>query len=121
MKRLEMDGARLPKFSPYLVLGLFVSVFLHTPRAQAVSAAQVRESDEDGEHELTAIINTFKDHPSLLVWELLDEPLWKVWCRFPWIFGGQQQELRKHIEQTKKQPTGEFLLCLTQNAIERSR
>ena len=63
------------------------------------SAVKLKETDHKGEQKLSQIINTFKDHPSLLVWELPDEALWNIWwSRFHWIFGGQQQELRKHIE-----------------------
>jgi hypothetical protein len=66
------------------------------------SAAQLTEADPDGEQRLTAIINKFKDDPSLLVWELPDEALWNVWwSRFPWVFGGQQRELRKLIEKAR--------------------
>jgi hypothetical protein len=62
------------------------------------SAVMLREADNDSEQKLTEIINRFKDRSSLLVWELPDEALWNIWwSRFDWVFGGQQQELRKHI------------------------
>jgi len=68
------------------------------------SAAQLREADYDNEKKLAAIINKFKNQPSLLVWELPDEALWNIWwSRFNWVFGGQQQELRKCIEHAKNQ------------------
>ena len=68
------------------------------------SAAQLTKADHDGEQKLAEIINKFKDQPSLLVWELPDEALWNIWwSRFPWVFGGQQQELRKHIEETRNE------------------
>ncbi len=71
------------------------------------SAAQLTEADGEGEQKLTETINKFKDHPSLLVWELPDEALWNVWwSRFSWVFGGQQRELRKHIEEMKNQTKG---------------
>jgi hypothetical protein len=64
------------------------------------SASQLREADHDSEQKLAEIINKFKDQSSLLVWELPDEALWNIWwSRFHWFFGGQQQELRKHIEE----------------------
>jgi len=70
------------------------------------SAANLRTSDSDGERRLSQIVNAYKNHPSLLVWELPDEALWNVWwSRFRWIFGGQQQELRKHIGQATGQKT----------------
>lgn len=62
-------------------------------------SVQLRRPDADGQRKLASIINTFKEHPALLVWELPDEALWNVWWRrFPWIHGGQQRELREHIE-----------------------
>ncbi|TRO45718.1 hypothetical protein E2P42_00225 [Candidatus Bathyarchaeota archaeon] len=68
------------------------------------SAATLTKNDPASEQKLAQIINKFKDHPSLLVWELPDEALWNVWwSRFQWIFGEQQQELRKHIEKAKDQ------------------
>jgi len=71
------------------------------------SAVQLTEADRDGEQKLTEIINRFKDQPSLLVWELPDEALWNIWwSRFPWVFGAQQRELRKCIEEMKNQTTG---------------
>ena len=63
------------------------------------SAAMLREANYDNEQKLTKLINKFKDHSSLLVWELPDEALWNIWwSRFNWVFGGQQRELRKHIK-----------------------
>ncbi|MFC1603650.1 hypothetical protein ACFL5F_01360 [Planctomycetota bacterium] len=63
------------------------------------SAAQLREANHDSEQKLTKIIKKFKDQSALLVWELPDEVLWNIWwSRFNWVFGGQQRELRKHIE-----------------------
>jgi len=62
-------------------------------------SVQLHRPDADGQRKLASIINTFKAHPALLVWELPDEALWNVWWRrFPWIHGGQQAELREHIE-----------------------
>ena len=70
------------------------------------STVKLKESDPNNEQRLAQIINKLKDHPSLLVWELPDEALWNIWwSRHPWIFGGQQQELRKCIEKTKNQTT----------------
>ncbi|MCD6175292.1 MAG: hypothetical protein J7K65_05935 [Planctomycetes bacterium] len=70
------------------------------------SAAQLTEADHNGEQKLTEIINKFKDHPSLLVWELPDESLWNIWwSRFNWVHGGQQRELRKHIEEVRNTTT----------------
>ena len=67
------------------------------------SAVKLKQGDSSNENKLAEIINKFKDHPSLLVWELPDEALWNIWwSRHPWIFGGQQRELRKYIEQAKK-------------------
>ncbi|MFC1633510.1 hypothetical protein ACFL5Z_01600 [Planctomycetota bacterium] len=68
------------------------------------STASLSENDHASELKLAQIINKFKDHSSLLVWELPDEALWNIWwSRFQWIFGEQQQELRKHIEKAKNQ------------------
>lgn len=68
------------------------------------SAVKLKETDHGGEQKLSQIIDTFKDHSSLLVWELPDEALWNIWwSRFRWIFGGQQAELRKQIEEAKSQ------------------
>ena len=70
------------------------------------SAAALREADHDSEQRLAAIIKKFKDHSSLLVWELPDEALWNIWwSRFNWVHGGQQRELRKHIEEARNTTT----------------
>jgi len=70
------------------------------------STVKLKETDHKSEQRLAQIIDNFKDHASLLVWELPDEALWNIWwCRYHWIFGGQQQELRKHIEKAKNQTT----------------
>lgn len=54
------------------------------------------------EQKLTAIVDRFKNHPALLVWELPDEAVWNIWwSRFSWVFGGQQRELRSHIGEAK--------------------
>ncbi|MHC4537538.1 MAG: hypothetical protein ACYS6K_26690, partial [Planctomycetota bacterium] len=81
------------------------------------SMVKQKDNDHNNEQRLAQIINKFKDHPSLLVWELPDEALWNIWwSRHPWIFGGQQQELRKHIEKVKNQTadvnTNEWLSLL---------
>jgi hypothetical protein len=61
-------------------------------------SVQLDADDADGERRLAGTINTFKEHPALLVWELPDEALWNVWWRrFHWVFGGQQGELRAQI------------------------
>jgi len=66
------------------------------------SSVKLREGDIKSEQKLTQIINDYKHHPALLVWELPDEVLWNIWwSRFHWVFGGQQRELRKHIEKAK--------------------
>ena len=71
------------------------------------SAAQLKEADTDGEQQVAAIINKFKDQPSLLVWELPDEALWNIWwSRFPWVFGDQQRQLRKEIEKLSGRSAG---------------
>ncbi|HIJ53556.1 MAG TPA: hypothetical protein HPP66_10445 [Planctomycetes bacterium] len=71
------------------------------------SAAKLKEVDEKSEQKLAQIINDFKNHPALLVWELPDEALWNIWwSRSPWVFGGQQRELRKHIEKAKSDTIG---------------
>ncbi len=63
------------------------------------SAATLAANDDKAEQKLTAIIDRFKSHPALLVWELPDEAVWNIWwSRFGWIFGQQQRELRSHIE-----------------------
>jgi len=43
------------------------------------SAVKLKEGDEKSEQKLTQIINDFKNHPALLVWELPDEVLWNIW------------------------------------------
>ncbi|UCG60046.1 MAG: hypothetical protein JSU70_11095 [Phycisphaerales bacterium] len=66
------------------------------------SAANLNRNDREGEERLRQVINKFKDHPALLVWELPDEAVWNIWWSgFSWIFGGQQRELRQHIEKAK--------------------
>jgi hypothetical protein len=66
------------------------------------SAVQLHQNDVQAEQRLAGTINQFKEHPALLVWELPDEALWNIWwSRFPWIFGGQQSDLRKRIEAAK--------------------
>jgi hypothetical protein len=65
------------------------------------SAAKLSDNDEDRKR-LRRVINKFKDHPALLVWELPDEVVWNVWWSgFSWIFGGQQRELRQHIAKAR--------------------
>ncbi len=66
------------------------------------SAVELNKDDAEDEPRLAATINKFKEHPALLVWELPDEALWNIWwSRFPWVFGGQQNDLRKRIEEAK--------------------
>ena len=66
------------------------------------SAVQLSQNDVQGEQRLAGTINQFNEHPALLVWELPDEALWNIWwSRFPWIFGGQQNDLRKRVEEAK--------------------
>ncbi len=70
------------------------------------SMVKLKESDHNNKKRLEQIISKFKDHPSLLVWELPDEALWNIWwSRHSWVFGGQQQELRKRIVKTKNRTT----------------
>jgi len=81
------------------------------------SAVMLKGGDTAGEKKLQQIIDKFKSHPSLLVWELPDEALWNVWwSRFPWIFGGQQRQLREHIEKARgrnsQADTGKLLSLL---------
>ncbi|MBN2132001.1 MAG: hypothetical protein JW741_21040 [Sedimentisphaerales bacterium] len=65
-------------------------------------SVQLQQPDADGERKLASIINTFKEHPALLVWELPDEALWNVWWRrHPWVFGGQQRQLRELIKKAE--------------------
>lgn len=66
------------------------------------SAPRLNRNDPSGEEKLRQIINSFKGHPALLIWELPDEAVWNVWwSRFQWVRGGQRRELRKHIEMAK--------------------
>jgi hypothetical protein len=66
------------------------------------SAVHLNQDDAQGEQSLAGTISKFKEHPALLVWELPDEALWNIWwSRFPWVFGGQQSDLRKRIEEAK--------------------
>ncbi|MCL5283070.1 MAG: hypothetical protein M1376_24575 [Planctomycetes bacterium] len=63
------------------------------------SAVQLNPNDARSEQRLAETINTFQEHPALLVWELPDEALWNIWwSRFPWIFGGQQNDLGKRLD-----------------------
>lgn len=65
-------------------------------------AMRLDENDENGRQKLTQIIEKFKEHPALLVWELPDEALWNVWYgRSGWVLGGQQDALRKQIEKAR--------------------
>jgi hypothetical protein len=58
------------------------------------SSAQLTEADHNGEPR----------SGSGLVWELPDEALWNTWwSRFQWVFGEQQRELRKHIEEARNE------------------
>lgn len=67
------------------------------------SAIQIDAGNAEAECRLSDIVNKFKGHPSLLVWELPDEALWNIWWRKnAWITGGQQQELRKQIEAVRR-------------------
>jgi hypothetical protein len=55
--------------------------------------------DEAGREKLVAIVERFKDHPALLVWEGPDEPLWNVWYSTQgWMYGGQIKEFRDRIK-----------------------
>lgn len=66
------------------------------------SAANLAEGNQKAERQLAQLVNRFKEHPALLVWELPDEAVWNIWwSRFNWFFSGQQSELRKHIAQAK--------------------
>ncbi|MEN6423969.1 MAG: hypothetical protein ABFE13_01295 [Phycisphaerales bacterium] len=63
------------------------------------SAIQINEGDAQAGQELATVVDKFKGHPALLVWELPDEALWSIWWgKTAWVSGGQQKELRKHIE-----------------------
>ncbi len=71
------------------------------------SAAQLATGDDKAEQRLTAIVDRFKNHPALLVWELPDEAVWNIWwSRFRWVGGEQQRELRGHIEAAKSRMSG---------------
>lgn len=81
------------------------------------TVVKLRAEDHNNKQRLGQIISKFKSHPSLLVWELPDEALWNIWwSRHPWIFGGQQQALRKRIEKVRNQTaddkTNEWLSLL---------
>lgn len=66
------------------------------------SAAALNSSDGESGERLRQVINRFKDHPALLVWELPDEAVWNIWWSgFSWILGGQQRQLRKNTEKAK--------------------
>jgi hypothetical protein len=43
------------------------------------SAARLKQDDDKGEQKLVEVVNGFKDHPALLVWELPDEAVWNIW------------------------------------------
>jgi hypothetical protein len=66
------------------------------------STANLPEDDQKAESRLAQLVNRFKDHPALLVWELPDEAVWNIWwSRFNWFFSAQSNDLRKHIEKAK--------------------
>ena len=55
--------------------------------------------DDPAREKLVGIVERFKDHPALLVWEGPDEPLWNVWYSTQgWMYGGQVQEFRDRIK-----------------------
>jgi hypothetical protein len=63
------------------------------------SAVKLSQDGEKEKQKLINIVDDFKGHPALLVWELPDEVVWNIWwSKFPWVFGGQQRALRKHVE-----------------------
>jgi len=62
-------------------------------------AIQVNGGDAEAARRLAGVIDKFKGHPALLVWELPDEAMWNIWWgKNAWVSGGQQRELRKQIE-----------------------
>lgn len=66
------------------------------------STVQLNGDDAAGRQRLSGIINRFKTHPALLVWELPDEALWNIWWgRYAWIFGGRQSALRAQIDKVR--------------------
>lgn len=89
------------------------------------SAAKLATDDDKAEQKLTAIVDRFKNHAALLVWELPDEAVWNIWwSRFGWVFGEQQRELRSHIEAAKSRESGTDvteLLPLLQKAEDYSQ
>ena len=64
--------------------------------------------DETGRQRLLEKLTPVKDHPALLVWELPDEIVWGAWYNlFPWVFGGQKEALRVHIEEARSEAAPE--------------
>jgi hypothetical protein len=85
------------------------------------STVQLHQNDAEGVQRLAGTINRFREHPALLVWELPDEALWNIWwSRFPWVFGGQQSELRKHIEEAKAN-TSEATIAQWRSLLNRAQ
>jgi hypothetical protein len=85
------------------------------------STVQLHQNDAEGVQRLAGTINRFKEHPALLVWELPDEALWNIcWSRFPWVFGGQQSELRKHIEEAEAN-TSEATIAQWRSLLNRAQ
>ena len=66
-------------------------------------SVRLDEDDENGRQKLIQIVEKFKDHPAMFVWELPDEALWNVWYRrFGWgVLNKQRDTLHKYIEKAR--------------------
>lgn len=105
-----LDRVHGHKLYAWICLGSAAQLAAGVPAKAGIAAEQ----------KLTALVDRFKNHPALLVWELPDEAVWNIWwSRFSWVFGGQQRELRGHIEAAKSRVSGTDavgLLLLLQKA-----
>jgi len=59
--------------------------------------------DDAALEKLAGIVERFKDHPALLVWEGPDEPLWNVWySTHGWMYGGQIAAFKDRIKAVRE-------------------
>ena len=71
-------------------------------------AVSLAEDDVEAGAKLTQLIERFKDHPAMLVWELPDESLWNTfWSRHTWIQRDQRETLRKRVKEQAGSSTPE--------------
>jgi len=85
----DLDRARSAGLKAWIPLGAYLDA-----------------KDEGQQKTLAEIVNRFKDHPALIVWEGPDEPLWNVWSSTStWFRDGQTKLFRSYIEEAEKTGT----------------